>query len=186
MLKVEMSKITLKWTTVFHFDIFKIKFILEIAENTIYWDTLCSLVIYILNILYVVSRLRLSQLDVILLYIISQNIQKMVSQISCFLHDKMCSWFLMMVSLALLKLHCVSKITSSHLCLQSIPHLDMKHYISPALPAIAYCMPQIASAGYRMAALCYHAPLGPFSFSASHSMYGEFILRWVFVSAPNI
>lgn len=91
-----------------------------------------------------------------------------------FLHDKKCPWFFMMVSLVLLKLHCVSKITSSHLCLQSIPHLDTKHYISPNCHPLL--MPQIASASYRMAALCYIGPIGSFSFSASHSMYSQFIL----------
>lgn len=115
-----------------------------------------------------------------------QNIKKMVYRICLFLHDKkkkQCSWFSMMVSLALLKLHCVSKITPSHLCLHSIPHLDTKHYIPPDCQPLL--MPQIASASYRMAALCYNAPLGPFSFSASHSMYSQFILQRGFGSACN-
>lgn len=42
-----------------------------------------------LNILYIVSDLMWSQWDLILLYIIIQNIQKMY-QISCFLHDEIC------------------------------------------------------------------------------------------------
>lgn len=75
---------------------------------------------------------------------------------------KKCCWCFTMVSLVLLKLHCVSKITPSHLCLQSIPHLDKKHYIPPDCQPLL--MPQIASASYRMAALCYNAPLAPFHF----------------------
>lgn len=63
----------------------------------------------------------------------------------------------------------VSKITSSDLCLQSIPNLEMKHNITPCCQPLL--MPQIASASFRIAALCYKSPFSSFSFSASHSMY---------------
>lgn len=53
-----------------------------------------------------------------------------------------------------------SQVTSSNLCLQSIPHPDMKHYM-PSLCQLLL-MPQIAPpANYRMSALGYNNPLWP-------------------------
>lgn len=68
------------------------------------------------------------------------------------------SGLFMMVSLALLKLHCVSKIMSSHLCLQSIPHLDTLH--TAALPANAYATNSISQDG----SIVLQWPLGPSHF----------------------
>lgn len=52
-----------------------------------------------------------------------------------FLPDEKCLWFFVMVSLAVLKLHCVSKIASSHLCLQSILSYGRGALHTPGLPA---------------------------------------------------
>lgn len=108
--------------------------------------------------------------------------RKQWTECAYFCKRKKCPCFVSSVSLALLKLHCVSKITSSHLCLQSIPHLDAEHFIP--LHGQQSLLPQIASASYGMPAFCYKPgpPLAPFLFSASHSMYTQLILL---VSASN-
>lgn len=73
---------------------------------------------------------------------------------------------LQVVLLALLNLHCVSEMTSSHLCLQSIPHPHREVHTRHCQPLLGL---QIASARYRMAALSY-TPTPP-PFSASQLMY---------------
>lgn len=78
----------------------------------------------------------------------------------------------MLVSLALLKLHCVSKIASSHLCLQSIPHLHRELH-TPALSAIAYATNSISPLPDGSIELQCHPP----PFSASHSMYRASLLQ---------
>lgn len=103
----------------------------------------------------------------------------MQHQISCFLHDKMCSRVLWWSHwpcwncIVSLRLHPVISVYSQYLI------WTWGITYPPTASPIAYATNSISH--LQDGSIVLQCPPGPFSFSASHSMYGQFILLRGFV-----